>query len=163
MPSLTLRLEIEEGSLILVLNEVLSVTRTTSYSVSRCASLSFIKLPNQPMARTALMCLNWLAQVWMRMGRIFQECSDWQRFTQARSKAHRAVRTAKDAWFTSKVEEAQQSRFGGKKVWKCIRDMHYGRRGLVSSRLTTVVTSWWRKQPMHYCVGTAATVEEALH
>ena len=31
------------------------------------------------------------------------------------------------------------SRFGGKKVWKCIRDMQYGRRGLVPSRLTTVV------------------------
>lgn len=31
------------------------------------------------------------------------------------------------------------SRFGGKKVWKCIRDMQYGRHGLVPSRLATAV------------------------
>ena len=39
----------------------------------------------------------------------------------------------------SKAEEAQWSRIGGKKGWKCIRDMQYGRCGLVPSRLTTVV------------------------
>ena len=49
------------------------------------------------------------------------------------------MRAAKNAWFTSKAEEAQRSRFGGKKVWKCIRDMQYARRGLVPSRLATVV------------------------
>ena len=64
--------------------------------------------------------------------------SDRQNFTKARSEARRAVRAAKNAWFTSKAEEAQKSRFGGKKVWKCIRDMQYGRRGLVPSRLATV-------------------------
>ena len=65
--------------------------------------------------------------------------SDKQNFSRNRSEARRAVRAAKNAWFTSKAEEAQQSRFGGKKVWKCIRDMQYGRRGLVPSRLATVV------------------------
>ena len=61
--------------------------------------------------------------------------SDKQNFCKARSEARRAVRAAKNAWFTSKAEEAQRSRFGGKKVWRCIRDMQYGRRGLVPSRL----------------------------
>ena len=65
--------------------------------------------------------------------------SDKQNFSRTRSEARRAVRAAKNAWFTSKAEEAQRSRFGGKKVWKCIRDMQYGRRGLVPSRLATVV------------------------
>ena len=65
--------------------------------------------------------------------------SDRQNFSKARSEARRAVRAAKNAWFTSKAEEAQMSRFGGKKVRKCIRDMQYGRRGLIPSRLATVV------------------------
>ena len=78
---------------------------------------------------------NQLYQKWLGSGR----SSDRQRFAKARSEARRAVRAAKNAWFTSKAEEAEQSRFGGKKVWKCIRDMQYGRRGLVPSRLSTVV------------------------
>ena len=65
--------------------------------------------------------------------------SDRQNFSKARSEARHAVRAAKNAWFTSKAEEAQRSRFGEKEVWKCIRDMQYGRRGLVPSRLATVV------------------------
>ena len=64
--------------------------------------------------------------------------SDRQNFTKAQSEARRAVRAAKNAWFTSKAEEAHRSRFSGKKVWKCIRDMQYGRHGLVPSRLATV-------------------------
>ena len=54
-------------------------------------------------------------------------------FCRARSQA---VRAAKNAWFTSKAEEAQRGRFGVKKVW---RDMQHGRRGLVPARLATVV------------------------
>ena len=66
-------------------------------------------------------------------------CSnDKRKFAQARSEARQAARAAKNAWFTTKAEEAQLSRFGGKKVWKCIRDMQYGRRGLVPARLATV-------------------------
>ena len=64
---------------------------------------------------------------------------DKHNFCRARSEARQAVRAAKNAWFTSKAEEAHWSRFGGKKVWKCIRDMQYGQRGLVPSTLTTVV------------------------
>ena len=64
---------------------------------------------------------------------------DKQKFSQARSDARRAVRAAKNAWFSEKAKEAQQLRFGGKKVWKCIRDMQHGRRGLIPSRLGTIL------------------------
>ena len=36
------------------------------------------------------------------------------------------------------MEEAQKARFWGKRVWKCIRDMQYGRRGVVPSRSATI-------------------------
>ena len=49
------------------------------------------------------------------------------------------MRSAKNTWFTNKADEAEQSRFGRKEVWKCIRDMQYGRCGLVQSRLSTIV------------------------
>ena len=64
--------------------------------------------------------------------------SDKHKFSKARSKARRAVRDAKNTWFMNKAEEAQKVRFGGKRVWQCIRDMQYGRRGLVPSRFTAV-------------------------
>ena len=38
-----------------------------------------------------------------------------------------------------KASEAQRSRFGGKVVWRCIRDIQRGRRGLVSVRMATVM------------------------
>ena len=50
--------------------------------------------------------------------------SDRQNFSKARSETRRTVRAAKNAWFTSKAEEAQKSRFRGKNVWKRIKDMH---------------------------------------
>ena len=78
---------------------------------------------------------NQLYLKWLRSGL----SSDKRNFSQARSEARRAVRAAKNAWFTGRAEEAQRSRFGGKLVWKCIRDMQYGRRGLVPSRLATVI------------------------
>ena len=37
---------------------------------------------------------------------------------------------AKNSWFHEKAEEAEKEHFGGKKVWKCIRDMQHGCRGL---------------------------------
>ena len=52
--------------------------------------------------------------------------------------ARKATRTAKNAWFQSKAEEAQKERFGGKKVWQCIRDMRRGRHGLVPTRSATI-------------------------
>ena len=69
----------------------------------------------------------------------FDRDFDRENFSKAQSEACHAVRAAKNAWFTSNAEEAQMSRFEGKKIWKCIRDMQYGRRGLVLSRLATVI------------------------
>ena len=56
----------------------------------------------------------------------------------ARGEARRAVRRAKNAWFLERAEEVERERFGGKKVWKCIRDMQRGRRGLLLSRVVTI-------------------------
>ena len=66
-----------------------------------------------------------------------QQC-DKEKFSKARNEARRTVRKAKNKWFMEKADEAQKVRFGGKAVWKCIRDMQYARQGLVSSRLSTV-------------------------
>ena len=198
-----------------VLNKVLSATRTINYSALSCSCLSCIKQQRQVLHNTDLMSPSWLAQVLMKIEKIYLEAffrsllanqqentgrqmgqtkisgaihstlteaakpalgvekcrqpdwfrgsansfepvlqkrnqlylrrlgsghsSDRQNFSKVRSEASHAVRAAKNAWFTSKAEEAQRSRFGGKEVWKCIRDMQYGRRGLVPSRLATVV------------------------
>ena len=48
------------------------------------------------------------------------------------------MRAAKSDWFKKKAEEALAGRFSGKTVWKCIRDMQRGRRGLVPARLSTI-------------------------
>ena len=55
--------------------------------------------------------------------------SDKVRFARAQSEACQAVRVAQNTWFTSKAKEVEKGRIGGK-VWKCIRDMQYGRRRL---------------------------------
>ena len=52
----------------------------------------------------------------------------------ARRTARRAMRVAKDKWFQRKASEAERGRHGGKLVWKCIRDIQRGRRGLVPTR-----------------------------
>ena len=59
-------------------------------------------------------------------------------FRRARGECRRTIREAKNRWFQTKAEEAQRERFGGKKVWRCIRDMQHGRRGLVPSRSATI-------------------------
>lgn len=48
------------------------------------------------------------------------------------------MRAAKNDWFKKKAEEALAGRFSGKTVWKCIRDMQRGRRGLVPARLSRI-------------------------
>ena len=63
---------------------------------------------------------------------------DKKKFTDARRSARQAVRMAKNDWFKKKAEEAHTGRFSGKTVWKCIRDMQRGRRGLVPARLSRV-------------------------
>ena len=66
-----------------------------------------------------------------------QDCDKVQ-FLQARSRARKAVRAAKNSWFQRKAEEVQSVRFGGKKVWQCIRDVQRAHRGLVPTRSTVV-------------------------
>ena len=57
---------------------------------------------------------------------------------------HRAARlavrakAAKDAWFQQKASEAERGRNDGKVVWRCIRDVQRGRRGLVPVRSAVV-------------------------
>ena len=52
--------------------------------------------------------------------------SDWQCFAKARSEARRAITEVKNEWFQDKAKEANHGRFGGKKVWQCIRDIQCG-------------------------------------
>ena len=55
-----------------------------------------------------------------------------------RRTARQAMRGAKDKWFQRKAFEAERGRHGGKLMWKCIRDIQRGRRGLVPTRSATV-------------------------
>lgn len=64
--------------------------------------------------------------------------SDRRKFAKARRDARRGVREAKNTWFLGKAAEAQKGRHGGKIVWRCIRDIQRGRRGLVPLRSATV-------------------------
>ena len=44
------------------------------------------------------------------------------------------MRGVKDRWLRGEADKAQESRFGGKIVWRCIRDMQQACRGLVPQR-----------------------------
>ena len=72
--------------------------------------------------------------------------ADLQKFQYARAEARRVVRAAKNTWFQTKAEEAQRGRFGGKVVWKCIKVIQSGRRGLVSTRSSCI-----RDDEGNYC------------
>ena len=63
---------------------------------------------------------------------------DRRAFAAFRTKVRKDIRDAKNDWFQNKVMEAQSGRFGGKIVWRCIRDIQRGRRGLVPRRSVTV-------------------------
>ena len=63
---------------------------------------------------------------------------DLNKFKEARRNARRAVRRAKNIWFQEKAEQIERERFGGKKVWKCIRDMQRCRRGLLPVKAVTI-------------------------
>ena len=54
------------------------------------------------------------------------------------STEYRAIRAAKNSWFQEKAEETERECFGGKEVWKCIRDMQRGHRGLLPSRSVVI-------------------------
>ena len=59
-------------------------------------------------------------------------------FARAHRGARRAVRMAKNTWFQKKASEAERGKNGGKLIWRCIRDMQHGRRGLVPVRTAAV-------------------------
>ena len=63
---------------------------------------------------------------------------DKRRFVKARTKTRQAVRQAKNAWFQMKALEAERRTNNGKGVWKCIRDIQHGRRGLIPTRTAVV-------------------------
>ncbi len=63
---------------------------------------------------------------------------DRKKHAEACRVARRAVREAKDAWFQRKASEADSGRHSGKVVWRCIRDIQRGRRGLVPVRTAVV-------------------------
>lgn len=63
---------------------------------------------------------------------------DQHAFRKARSDTRREIRKAKDQWFRTKALEAEENRFSGKSIWKSIRDMQRGRRGLVPMRSPTI-------------------------
>ena len=48
------------------------------------------------------------------------------------------MKSAKNTWFQKKAEEIEKDRFGGKQVWRCIRDMQCGRRGLLPLKIVTI-------------------------
>ena len=50
----------------------------------------------------------------------------------------RAVRDAKNSWFLRKAQEAECGKHRGKVVYRCIRDIQRGRRGLVPMRAVVV-------------------------
>ena len=52
--------------------------------------------------------------------------------------ARKTIRNAENNWFQGKAEEAEKEHFGGKKVYKCIRDMQHGHRGLRPSRVVSI-------------------------
>ena len=81
-----------------------------------------------------LMARNKAYSRWLGTGK--QE--DLVKFREARGEARRAVRTAKNEWFLAKAEEVEREKCGGKKVWRCIRDMQRGRRGLIPSRIVAI-------------------------
>ena len=82
--------------------------------------------------RPLLLSRNAAYSEWLGSGR--QEDLMW--FREVRLQARRAVKSAKDAWFLMKAKEIEGDKFGGKKA---IRDMQRGRRGLIPSRVVSIV------------------------
>ena len=63
---------------------------------------------------------------------------DLMKFKQARSTDRRVARKAKNEWFQLKAEQIERQCFGGKDVWKNIRDLQLGRRDRFPIRVITV-------------------------
>ncbi len=64
-----------------------------------------------------------------------QQRQDLIQFRIARGKARSAIRKAKNRWFVRKAKDAECTRFGGKEVWKCIRDLQRGWMGRRAARV----------------------------
>ena len=77
---------------------------------------------------------NRLHTLWLNTGKE----ENRKKYADARREARRAVREAKDAWFQRKALEAERGRNGGKLVWRSIRDIQRGRRGLVPVKAAVV-------------------------
>ena len=77
---------------------------------------------------------NDLYTTWLATGK----AKDHDRFKQARGEARRAIRKAKNDWFVAKATEIERGSFGGVEVWRGIRDLQYGKRGLIPSRVVTI-------------------------
>ena len=71
---------------------------------------------------------------WVRTGNM----EDLSKFRQARYTARRAIRKAKNDWFQKKASEVEGEWFGGKKVWKAIREMQCGCRDLLPCRTAVI-------------------------
>ena len=85
-------------------------------------------------SRIAWILKNHLYNKWLSTG-----CADdHRRFCGAHTVARRAVRLAKNSWYQQKAKEAQQGRFGGKVVWRSIRDMQRCHQRLRPVRSITV-------------------------
>ena len=95
-----------------------------------------------PIIRPLLQKRNALYNKWLSSGKV----TDKEEFKEARKKAQKAIREAKNNWFSLKAKEAQGGVNGGKVVWKCIREIQRGRRGLVPVRTRSV-----RDEEGHTC------------
>ena len=78
---------------------------------------------------------NKLYTTWLSTGK------DHVKFKQLRGKARRAIRKEKNDWFVAKATEIERGSFGGVEVLQGIRDLQYGRRELIPSRVVTIIES----------------------
>ena len=54
---------------------------------------------------------------------------DLTRFKVDRNEVRKSITEAKNSWFRARHRREKESILWGKKVWKCVRDMQFGRRG----------------------------------
>ena len=87
-----------------------------------------------PIIRPLFQRRNALYNKWLSSGQV----SDKEEFKEARKKAQKAIKEAKNNWFSLKAKEAQGGVKSGKVVWKCIREIQRGRRGLVPVKTRSV-------------------------
>ena len=77
---------------------------------------------------------NDLYATWLATGKE----DDHVKFKQEDQEASRVIWKTKNDWFVAKATEIERGSFGGVEVWQGIRDLQYGRRGLIPSRVVTI-------------------------